>query len=109
MNNKTALEIAATANDRILITGQVDAHNAQTLFDDVIARFNDSSTLRVDLSGIHTFNTVLLAVLCGWVRFARNHNKSLSFVNVDRGMRAIAALSQVDDWLFGKSQKNKKG
>ena len=78
----------------IAVAGQVDFNNAPQLCkqgEQLIAASKDSN-LKIDFSGLTSANSVLLAVLCAWLRSANLGNINLKFSGFDKRMRDLFKL-----------------
>lgn len=53
----------------------------------------------IDLAEVKEVDSSALAVMIAWTRDARKEGRSLLFVNLPTGVRALAALYGVDDIL----------
>ena len=55
--------------------------------------------VEVDLKGLHSADSVTLAVLLDWMARARRQEGDLLFRNVPKRLRSIAHLSDAEDLL----------
>lgn len=61
--------------------------------------FKDVETLEVDLGGVSRSDSAGLALLVAWVRFAKQHQKTIRFSNVPDQLRAMAGVSGLTEVL----------
>jgi len=58
--------------------------------------FGEAPSLMLDLSGIKRSDSAGVALLVDWMRFARSHNKPISYINMPQQMLAIVRASSLD-------------
>lgn len=61
--------------------------------------FNEAPSLLLDLSSIKRSDSAGVALLIEWMRFARRHNKPISYINMPQQMLAIVRASSLDTIL----------
>ena len=58
--------------------------------------FSEAPSLMLDLSAIKRSDSAGVALLVEWMRFARSHNKPISYINMPQQMLAIVRASSLD-------------
>ncbi len=58
--------------------------------------FGEAPSLMLDLSAIKRSDSAGVALLVEWMRFARSHNKPISYINMPQQMLAIVRASSLD-------------
>lgn len=87
------------------LTGDLKAGDVAQLYAQGLRDFAASDApIRIDLGGVGTADSAVLAMLVEWAAWARRHERSLEFRAVPERLRALAALSDVDHWLFESSE-----
>lgn len=61
--------------------------------------FAEAPSLLLDLSAIQRSDSAGVALLIDWLRFARRHNKPISYLNMPAQMLAIVRASSLDTIL----------
>lgn len=61
--------------------------------------FEAAAAIRLDLSGVTRSDSAGLALLIEWLRFGRQHDKPVSYLNMPPQMLAIARASSLDQIL----------
>ncbi len=61
--------------------------------------FSEAPSLMLDLSDIERSDSAGVALLVEWMRFARSHNKPISYINMPQQMLAIVRASSLDTIL----------
>ena len=61
--------------------------------------FADHARIELDLTEVEEGDSAGLALLLEWVNWAKNYVREIRYVNVPRGILAIAQISEVDDML----------
>lgn len=56
--------------------------------------------LRVDLAAVTAADSAILALLVDWYAWARQQGRRLDYQGAPTELRALARLSEVDQWLF---------
>lgn len=82
------------------VSGAIDAHNVAPVRAEgerLIAA--SSSALDVNLEGLCTAHSVILSMLFCWSRLAEKQGVSLVFTGAPERLVALAALSNLEDWL----------
>jgi len=61
--------------------------------------FKQAPSLMLDLSAVKRSDSAGVALLIDWMRFARSHNKPISYINMPQQMLAIVRASSLDTIL----------
>ncbi len=81
------------------LEGEMDMDGATALWRASGAHLPCSGHLRIDLSGVSRADSAGVALLVAWTRQQRDHGGTLEFVSIPAQMRAIAAVSGVEEIL----------
>jgi len=99
MSNNGSQQIKVSAEDKFLITGDLDFQTVPRVWNASQSLFANSRSLTIDLSGVESSNSAGLALLIEWMRFARSRNCSIEFLNLPDQMRQVAQLCGVEEKL----------
>lgn len=81
-------------HDALCVCGDLDFNNAMSLYEQSLKLFSKAtSSITVDLSGLHSTNSVALAVMIGWMRLAKKFDKTVKFKNVSADIVMLAKAS----------------
>ena len=61
--------------------------------------FQDHARIELDMTDVTDGDSAGLAVLLGWVNWAKNYVREIRYINVPGEIVAIAQISEVDDML----------
>lgn len=88
-------------NDTLLVSGELDFESVLALEKqggDWLAADAPSQAI-VDLSGVTYSSSAGIALLLGWLRIARQQQKSLTIYQLPRDMAALAKVGGLEDLL----------
>lgn len=81
-------------HDALCVRGDLDFNNAMSLYEQSLKLFSAAtSIITIDLSGLHSTNSVALAVMIGWMRLADQFKKTVRFKNVSADIVMLAKAS----------------
>lgn len=81
-------------HDALCVRGDLDFNNAMSLYEQSLTLFSKAaSAITIDLSGLHSTNSVALAVIIGWMRLAKKLNKTVKFKSVSADIVMLAKAS----------------
>jgi len=96
----------ATAEERIvlkrredgcfILSGTLSFKTVPVIWRQGLDLFSEAPSLLLDLSGIKRSDSAGVALLVDWMRFARSHNKPISYINMPQQMLAIVRASSLD-------------
>lgn len=100
-SGSTIFGITAGADGRAYVTGSLTFATARSARQEGLEKFRSCTarSCEVDCSGITASDSAGLTVLLDWLAMAKSEGRSLRFVNLPKGMIAIAKISQVDELL----------
>ena len=95
---------------RFRVSGVLDASTAGEVLEQSESRFEQATSIDVDLGGVGESDSAGLALLIEWLRLARQWNKKIHFANVPAQIEALARISEVEELIGGGGveEKNKK-
>lgn len=95
-----SVEIARDANGSIRLIGNIDFDNVlecrrqgEQLLDDID---DTADPLRISLARLEQPSSIAVSLLLGWQRYARAHNKKLSFQAPPAALRQIITVCGLD-------------
>ena len=100
-SGSTVFDITAGADGRAYVTGSLTFATARRAREEGLEKFRacTSRACEVDCSGITASDSAGLTVLLDWLAMAKRDGRSLRFVNLPKGLIAIAKISEVDELL----------
>lgn len=86
---------------RLRLQGELNFATAAALRDELASEIasNAGQTLTLDFSDIQRSNSVGLTLLLSAARTAREHQVALQIAELPDGLRSMAAVCGLDDWL----------
>ncbi len=87
-------------NDSFLVSGDINFASAVSLWNDSLPLLSKSKELIFDFSGVIHANSSALALLIEWIKYAKQNNKSISFIKLPEQLRSIAAVGGIDKLLM---------
>ncbi len=84
--------------DRMVVSGALTLANVAMVLREGNAAIGEGVRI-VDLAEVGELDSSALALLLAWLREAKQHSGSLSFVNLPQGLTAIARLYGVAELL----------
>ncbi len=93
--------VTVSAPGQITVSSALTFETARRVFEEGVACFihDGSAAIAVDCAGVPKADSAGLAVLIEWRRWARQHDRHLTFVNLPAQINAIAHLSEVSEVL----------
>lgn len=98
MNTATAI-LKRREDGCFVLSGHINFQTVPMIWRQGMKMFKDAPSLVLDLQGIERSDSAGLALLVEWMRFARNRNRPISFMNMPSQMLAIARASSLDNIL----------
>jgi phospholipid transport system transporter-binding protein len=100
-SGSTVFAITAGADGRAYVTGSLTFATARRARDEGLEKFRSctSRACEVDCSGVTASDSAGLTVLLDWLAMAKRDGRSLRYVNLPKGLIAIAKISEVDELL----------
>lgn len=94
-----ALDLESLGNGRFQFSGELSFATAQAALDESERLFAPFREIDIDLIHMDKSDSAGLAVLVEWVSRANRADKTIRFRRVPRQLRALAAISEVEDML----------
>jgi phospholipid transport system transporter-binding protein len=93
--------VTVSAPGQITVSSALTFATARRVFEAGVECFvqDGSPAIAVDCAGVSKADSAGLAVLIEWRRWARQHQRHLTFVNLPALINAIAHLSEVSELL----------
>jgi len=82
-----------------ILTGTLTFKTVPVIWRHGLDLFREAPSLLLDLSGVKRSDSAGVALLIEWMRFARHHNKPISYINMPTQMLAIVRASSLDTIL----------
>ena len=97
--SKDKLSLSRREDGCFILEGVLDFQTVPEVWQQGLKLFNDAPSLALDLQQVTRSDSAGLALLIEWMRFARSHNKAISYINMPLQMLAIARASSLDNIL----------
>lgn len=81
------------------VSGELTLSTAKQALAQSEMLFDNAAQLNIDLTDVTQADSAALALLIAWMRFAKRHNKKISFFNIPNQMIAIAKASGLEQHL----------
>ena len=95
----TAFGIERVAEGRLQASGSLDFDTAAAALERGLRLLASENICEIDLSGVASSDSAGLAVLVEWLAYAQASGKGLQFTGLPGQIRAVAAISEVDELL----------
>lgn len=82
-----------------ILSGALNFQTVPMVWQQGLDLFNEAPSLVLDLQQVSRSDSAGLALLIEWMRFARQQNKPISYINMPTQMLAIARASSLDSIL----------
>ncbi len=79
-----------------ILSGTLSFKTVPVIWRQGLDLFKEAPSLMLDLSAIERSDSAGVALLIDWMRFARSHNKPISYFNMPQQMLAIVRASSLD-------------
>lgn len=92
--------VTRVSDQQLMVSGTIDFDNAVDMSQQgerLISKAADQ--LEIDFSQVTRAGSAALTLLLSWVRYAVNHQKSLTFTNLPHDLLGVAKVSGVDQVL----------
>lgn len=84
-------------NNILHVSGDLDFNNVMSLYQQSIQLFaKQSSVITIDFSGLTTTNSVVLALIINWIRYANTLGKTISLQNLSQEVMWLAKGAGLD-------------
>jgi len=93
-------ELKAVDGSHFVVTGELGYDTVNALLAAGVAQFAGAgSQFEVDLSGVSQSDSAGLALLIEWLKVAQKTGKSVRYTRVPAQLRALARISEIEDFL----------
>jgi len=99
MSQSNDIKLTRREDGCFILEGVLDFQSVPGIWQQGLALFAEAPSLVLDLQQVSRSDSAGLALLIEWMRFARSHNKPISFINMPSQMLAIARVSSLDNIL----------
>lgn len=86
-------------NGRLVVSGQLNFATAKKLWNASLPLLAIHNELHFDLAKVLSSNSAGIALLIEWVKYARRHQKIITFERLPTQLQSIAAVSGVSEIL----------
>lgn len=85
--------------DAIMVSGDLDFDNVDSLYVKSIAKFPDYTQLMFDFTNVTSSNSAALAFIIELIKTAKAQNKQIRFKSLSKDIVAIASASGLDELI----------
>jgi phospholipid transport system transporter-binding protein len=85
--------------DFFVISGELNFTTAVKLWNESLALMAKASQLNFDFTAVTNSNSAGIALLLEWVKYAKQHQKSIRFNNIPKQLNSIIAVSGISKVL----------
>lgn len=98
-----AVQLNESAPGRISVQGALTFSTARKALNAGVRllKASDARELEMDCEAVNEADSAGLAVLLQWLAWAHANNRTLTFANLPKQIRAVARISDVDPLLAG--------
>jgi len=96
MDDKSRIVLKRREDGCFILAGTLTFKTVPVIWKQGLDLFNQAPSLMLDLSGVERSDSAGVALLIDWMRFARSHNKPISYINMPSQMLAIVRASSLD-------------
>ena len=95
----TQSTLTRSADDQFAVRGVLGFDSATELLDQSKELFASANSINIDLSAVTHADSAGLALLLEWLRYGKQHNKTVRYQNLPAQLRSLAAISEVETLL----------
>ena len=99
MRDSSGIVLKRREDGCFILTGTLSFKTVPIIWRQGLDLFSQAPSLLLDLSGVTRSDSAGVALLIEWMRFARSHNKPISYINMPSQMLAIVRASSLDTIL----------
>jgi len=96
MDDKSSIVLKRREDGCFLLAGTLTFKTVPVIWKQGLDLFSEAPSLLLDLSQVKRSDSAGVALLVDWMRFARRHNKPISYINMPNQMLAIVRASSLD-------------
>jgi phospholipid transport system transporter-binding protein len=86
-------------NGRLIVSGQLNFATIKKLWKASLPLLASQTELHFDLSKVLSSNSAGIALLIEWMKYAKQHQKTITFERIPAQLQSIAAVSGVTSIL----------
>jgi phospholipid transport system transporter-binding protein len=83
-------------NGSLFVSGKLNFGTVMEVWQQSLPLLSQCKELNFDFSGVSQTNTCALALLLEWLKYAKQHQKPLSFIQLPLKLKAIASIAGID-------------
>jgi len=91
--------LTRNGDDQFAVGGVLGFDSATGLLEESKKLFDSANTINIDLSAVTHADSAGLALLLEWLRYGKQHNKTVRYQNLPTQLRSLAAISEVETLL----------
>ncbi len=99
MNGRDSYEFEELGEGRFSLSGTMGFRTADQILREAEGLFEEHTRIEVDLGGVDRTDSAGLALLLEWITWANHTVREIRFQNMPDKIRAIAAVTEVEDLL----------
>lgn len=81
------------------LIGDLDFSNVMSIYLKSLPQMNHHKVITIDFTELKSSNSAGLVLLFEWLRYAKQHKKSIEFKNLSHDILSIAQVARVDHLL----------
>lgn len=93
----------ACQQERIMVQGELNFTTVVSLWNNSLPKLAAYSSLHFDLTHVTVSNSGGVALILGWIKYAKEKNKSITFNNIPASLLSILSVSGVSGLLNSAS------
>jgi phospholipid transport system transporter-binding protein len=86
-------------NDMLVVSGELNFVTVVNLWKDSLPKLNNYSTLHFNLANVTASNSAGLALILEWIKYAKRHNKPISFTNIPEHLTSILQVAGMQQMM----------
>lgn len=86
-------------DNQFSVSGELDFSNVMALYEKTLPQIEKCSALNFDFSEVKSSDSSGLALIIEWLRFAKQHQKSIQFTHISNEIMSIAKAAGLDSLI----------
>jgi phospholipid transport system transporter-binding protein len=86
-------------NDFFVVSGELNFTTVVALWNNSLRLLTQAPQLNFDFTQVTASNSAGLALILEWMKYAKQHNKSIRFNNIPKQLNSIIAISGIANML----------
>ncbi len=87
-------------NGRLMISGDLNFSTVVMLWHESLPLLSSMAVMNFDLSNINSSNSAGVALIIGWIKYAKNANKTIQFAGIPRQLESIVRTSGIYNMML---------